>query len=115
MPYIGFLYAGLMIDAAGQPEGARIQLPPRRPGDAADHAAAEVATCSSSSSTRSTARSTRVEAEWDRRAALGVVLAAHGYPDEPRKGDAITGLPTPRREDCQRVPRRHRARDGKAS
>ena len=35
----------------------------------------------------------KVEAEWDPRAALGVVLAAHGYPDAPRKGDAITGLP----------------------
>ena len=34
-----------------------------------------------------------VEAEWDRRAALGVVLAAAGYPDEPRKGDVISGLP----------------------
>ena len=40
----------------------------------------------------------RVEAEWDRRAALGVVLAAAGYPDAPRKGDAIDGLPKrPRR------------------
>jgi len=36
----------------------------------------------------------RVEAEWDRRTALGVVVAAHGYPDAPRKGDAITRLPT---------------------
>jgi phosphoribosylamine--glycine ligase len=34
----------------------------------------------------------QVEAEWDRRYALGVVLAAAGYPDAPRKGDAITGL-----------------------
>ncbi len=34
----------------------------------------------------------RVEAEWDRRAALGIVLAAHGYPDAPRKGDAVAGL-----------------------
>ncbi len=33
-----------------------------------------------------------IEAEWDRRAALGVVLAAAGYPDAPRKGDAIGGL-----------------------
>ncbi len=33
-----------------------------------------------------------VEAEWDRRAALGVVLAAAGYPDQPRKGDVIEGL-----------------------
>jgi phosphoribosylamine--glycine ligase len=34
----------------------------------------------------------RAEAEWDRRAALGVTLAAHGYPEAPRKGDAIAGL-----------------------
>ena len=34
----------------------------------------------------------QVEAEWDRRAALGVVLAAHGYPESPRKGDLIDGL-----------------------
>jgi phosphoribosylamine--glycine ligase len=33
------------------------------------------------------------EAEWDRRAALGVVVAAAGYPGNPRRGDAITGLP----------------------
>jgi phosphoribosylamine--glycine ligase len=33
------------------------------------------------------------EMEWDRRSAVGVVLAAHGYPMNPRKGDAITGLP----------------------
>jgi phosphoribosylamine--glycine ligase len=33
------------------------------------------------------------ELEWDRRTAIGVVLAAHGYPMNPRKGDAITGLP----------------------
>jgi phosphoribosylamine--glycine ligase len=41
----------------------------------------------------------QVEADWDRRAALGVVVAAHGYPGEPRKGDAITGLPKPE-SDC---------------
>jgi phosphoribosylamine--glycine ligase len=35
----------------------------------------------------------QVELEWDRRVALGVVMAAHGYPLTPRKGDAITGLP----------------------
>jgi phosphoribosylamine--glycine ligase len=35
----------------------------------------------------------KVEAEWDRRAALGVVLAAAGYPEAPKKGDAIRGLP----------------------
>ena len=35
----------------------------------------------------------RAAADWDRRPALGVVLAAAGYPDEPRKGDEIGGLP----------------------
>ena len=35
----------------------------------------------------------QVEADWDARAALGVVLAAQGYPDAPRKGDVISGLP----------------------
>jgi phosphoribosylamine--glycine ligase len=35
----------------------------------------------------------KVEAEWDRRTALGVVMAAANYPDTPRKGDAISGLP----------------------
>jgi phosphoribosylamine--glycine ligase len=37
----------------------------------------------------------QVEAEWDRRAALGVVMAAAGYPETPRKGDPIIGLPAP--------------------
>ncbi|MEP6723479.1 MAG: phosphoribosylglycinamide synthetase C domain-containing protein, partial [Variovorax sp.] len=35
----------------------------------------------------------QVELEWDRRTALGVVMAAHGYPLSPRKGDLINGLP----------------------
>jgi phosphoribosylamine--glycine ligase len=35
----------------------------------------------------------RAQAQWDRRVALGIVLAAHGYPDNPRKGDEITGIP----------------------
>ncbi|MGH8858350.1 MAG: phosphoribosylamine--glycine ligase, partial [Polaromonas sp.] len=35
----------------------------------------------------------QVELEWDRRPALGVVMAAHGYPLHPRKGDVISGLP----------------------
>ena len=44
----------------------------------------------------------QVEAEWDRRIALGVVLAAANYPDTPRKGDVITGLPAGNAfgEDC---------------
>jgi phosphoribosylamine--glycine ligase len=35
----------------------------------------------------------QVELQWDRRTALGVVMAAGGYPMDPRKGDAISGLP----------------------
>jgi phosphoribosylamine--glycine ligase len=42
----------------------------------------------------------QAEAAWDTRVALGVVLAAHGYPDAPRRGDAVRGLPAPQ-EDCR--------------
>lgn len=41
----------------------------------------------------------RVETEWDRRVALGVVLAAAGYPESPRKGDIVLGLPQREEED----------------
>ena len=57
MPYTGFLYAGVMIDAGGDSARARVQLPARRPGDAADHGAAALRPRSCCSSTRSTARS----------------------------------------------------------
>ncbi|MEO7726568.1 MAG: phosphoribosylamine--glycine ligase [Burkholderiales bacterium] len=92
MPFVGFLYAGLMIDSneqvhvvefncrLGDPETQPIIL--RLKSDLVtllDHALA--------------GSLDKIEAEWDTRAALGVVLAAHGYPDAPRKGDAITGLP----------------------
>ncbi len=94
MPFVGFLYAGLMIGQAGQvhvvefncrlgdPETQPIIL--RMKSDLVallDHALAGTLD--------------KVEVEWDPRAALGVVLAACGYPDAPRKGDAITGLPPP--------------------
>jgi hypothetical protein len=52
------------------------------------------------------------QARWDPRAALGVVMAAGGYPGEYRKGDVISGLPAAADPDLQGVPRRHRARDG---
>jgi phosphoribosylamine--glycine ligase len=42
----------------------------------------------------------RAAPEWDRRAALGVVIAAHGYPDDPRKDDRVEGLPKPG-ADCR--------------
>lgn len=91
-PYCGFLYAGLMISREGQlkvlefncrmgdPETQPILL--RLKTDL--HALIEHAV---------NGQLDRIEAQWDRRVALGVVLAAHGYPDAPRKGDEITGLP----------------------
>ncbi len=91
MPYTGFLYAGLMIDAHGAPRvvefNCRMGDPETQPImmrlksdflDLVEHAIHGTLD--------------RAEAEWDRHAALGVVLAASGYPDSPRKGDPITGL-----------------------
>ncbi len=92
IPYTGFLYAGLMISPEGDlktlefncrmgdPETQPIML--RLKSDfvtLAEHAV---------NGTLDLA-----EAEWDRRTALGVVMASHNYPDTPRLGDEITGLP----------------------
>ena len=94
--YTGFLYAGLMIDAQGQPRtvefNCRMGDPETQPimmrlksdlFDVLMHATAGV----------NEGTLDKVELEWDRRVALGVVMAAHGYPLSPRQGDAITGLP----------------------
>lgn len=93
IPYTGFLYAGLMIDASGHVKtlefNCRMGDPETQPilmrlkSDLVDvlWAAAEPGGLE------------QVELEWDRRTAMGVVLAAHGYPLSPRKGDAISGLP----------------------
>ena len=90
--FTGFLYAGLMIDAQGQPRtvefNCRMGDPETQPilmrmksdfFDVLMHA--------------TDASLNKVELKWDRRVALGVVMAAHGYPHDPRKGDAISGLP----------------------
>ncbi|WP_020166817.1 MULTISPECIES: phosphoribosylamine--glycine ligase [Methylotenera] len=92
IPYTGFLYAGLMISPngnlktlefncrMGDPETQPIML--RLKSDfvaLAEHAA---------NGTLNLA-----EAEWDRRTALGVVMASHNYPETPRLNDVITGLP----------------------
>lgn len=92
MPYTGFLYAGLMIGKdgsvktvefncrLGDPETQPIML--RLKSDLRiliEYALA--------------GKLDEIEAEWDRRIALGVVLAAENYPETPRKGDLITGLP----------------------
>ena len=91
IPYSGFLYAGVMIDDMGVPRvlefNCRLGDPETQPimvrlksdlVDLVQHAI--------------NGTLDRVEAEWDRRAALGVVLAAKGYPESPRKGDPIDGL-----------------------
>ncbi|HJW01777.1 MAG TPA: phosphoribosylamine--glycine ligase [Azospira sp.] len=92
IPFTGFLYAGLMIGKdgsvktlefncrMGDPETQPIMM--RLKSDLTkllEHAIAGTLD--------------QVEAEWDRRVALGVVLAAANYPETPRKGDVITGLP----------------------
>jgi phosphoribosylamine--glycine ligase len=92
IPYTGFLYAGLMIGKdgsvktvefncrLGDPETQPIMM--RLKSDLLtlfDHAVA--------------GRLNLVEASWDRRVALGVVLAAANYPGTPRTGDLISGLP----------------------
>jgi phosphoribosylamine--glycine ligase len=96
IPYTGFLYAGLMIDAQGAPKtlefNCRMGDPETQPilmrlkTDLVDvmWAATEPGPHG---------RLDTVELQWDRRTALGVVVAAHGYPMNPRKGDVITGLP----------------------
>ena len=98
-PYSGFLYAGLMISKDGRVKvlefNCRMGDPETQPiimrlkSDLAgllEHALAGTLD--------------KVEAEWDTRVALGVVLAAHGYPDAPRRGDAIRGLPSAT-DDCR--------------
>jgi phosphoribosylamine--glycine ligase len=98
-PYSGFLYAGLMIGRDGRvrvlefncrmgdPETQPILL--RLKSDLVtmiEHALSGTLD--------------HVEADWDTRVALGVVLAAHGYPEASRRGDAIHGLPAPE-ADCR--------------
>ncbi len=92
IPYTGFLYAGLMIDAHGHPKTLEFNC---RMGDPetqpimmrlkSDLVEVMVAATAGQLDT--------VELQWDRRTALGVVLAAAGYPANPRKGDRVTGLP----------------------
>ena len=92
IPYTGFLYAGLMIDAQGRPKtlefNCRMGDPETQPilmrlkSDMLDLLNAAI-----------DGKLDQVELQWDRRPALGVVMAAHNYPEDPRKGDAIAGLP----------------------
>jgi phosphoribosylamine--glycine ligase len=91
MPYTGWLYAGLMITADGAPKVIEFNC---RFGDPeAQPVMSRLKTdltllCEAALA----GRLDQVQAEWDARAALGVVIAAHGYPDTPRTGDVIAGL-----------------------
>jgi phosphoribosylamine--glycine ligase len=90
-PYTGFLYAGIMVHPDGTPNvleyNCRFGDPETQPimmrlrSDLVELCEAAL-----------DKRLDTVHAEWDPRAALGVVLAAGGYPDTVRKGDAIAGL-----------------------
>ncbi len=90
-PYLGFLYAGLMIAADGTPNvlefNCRFGDPETQP--ILMRLQSDLSTCAKR---RSPARCTEARARWDPRAALGVVMAAGGYPDQYRKGDPISGL-----------------------
>jgi phosphoribosylamine--glycine ligase len=98
-PYVGFLYAGLMIDPSGNPKtlefNCRLGDPETQP----------ILVRLKSDLLELIERALdgtldRAQAQWDRRCALGVVLAAANYPEEPRKGDRITGITAPS-EDCR--------------
>ncbi|MBI2286812.1 MAG: phosphoribosylamine--glycine ligase [Nitrosomonadales bacterium] len=90
--YTGFLYAGLMISPDG---GIKVLEFNCRMGDPETQPIMLRLKSDFSTILEHAVDGTldQVEAEWDRRTALGVVLAAANYPDTPRKGDAITGLP----------------------
>jgi len=89
--FTGFLYAGLMIDENGAPRtiefNCRFGDPETQPimsrldSDLADLVQAAL-----------DRRLDKVQAEWNPQTAVGVVLAAAGYPDSPRKGDAVEGM-----------------------
>ena len=93
-PFTGFLYAGLMIDAAGAPKviefNVRFGDPETQPvmlrlrSDLVDLVEAAI-----------DGRLHAVDAEWDPRPSLGVVMAARPYPESPVTGDVIEGLPPP--------------------
>ena len=90
-PYIGFLYAGLMVADDGTPNVLEFNC---RFGDPETQPVLSrlqsdlVELCEAGLD----GKLDQVTCDWDPRPAVGVVLAAAGYPESPRKGDAITGL-----------------------
>ncbi len=100
-PYTGFLYAGLMIGKDGSLKTLEFNC---RLGDPETQPILMRLKSDFVKLLEHGINGTldQVEAEWDRRIALGVVLAAANYPETPQKGDAITGLPAGNSfgEDC---------------
>lgn len=92
IPFTGFLYAGLMIDADGRVRtlefNCRMGDPETQPIMMRLRSDLLEVLLAATDGTLD-----KVELDWDRRVALGVVMAAHGYPLSPRKGDVIEGLP----------------------
>lgn len=100
VPFTGFLYAGLMIDASGAPKviefNVRFGDPETQPvmlrlrSDLVDLAEAGIA-----------GRLHTMQTDWDPRASLGVVMAAANYPDTPRTGDVINQWDVPDEPDTK--------------
>src|SRR5260370_4511867 len=90
--YTGFLYAGLMIDGSGNPRALEFNC---RLGDPETQPIMLRLKSDLFELIESAMKGKldRVTAAWDRRAALGVVLAAPGSTGAPQKGDGVTGLP----------------------
>ncbi|MDR1368176.1 MAG: phosphoribosylamine--glycine ligase [Candidatus Accumulibacter sp.] len=92
MPYVGFLYAGLMIGDDGSVRTVEFNC---RMGD--PEAQPILMRLKSNLPTlielALEGKLDQADVEWDHRTALGVVIAASGYPETPRKGDVITGIP----------------------
>jgi phosphoribosylamine--glycine ligase len=96
MPFSGFLYAGLMIDGHGAPKtvefNCRLGDPETQP--ILMRLKSDLFELLLQATAHDPARPLAdIELHWDRRVALGVVMAAAGYPAEPKRGDLITGLP----------------------
>ena len=91
-PYTGFLYAGLMIKPDGSTKTLEFNC---RMGDPETQPIMMRLKSDLFTLVEHAIDGTlhTIDAEWDRRVALGAVMAAAGYPEEPRKGDEITGLP----------------------
>jgi phosphoribosylamine--glycine ligase len=95
--YTGFLYAGLMITSDGQLKTLEFNC---RLGDPETQPILMRLKSDLLTLVEHAVHGTldRAQAQWDRRVALGVVLAAEGYPDNPRKDDEITGIPKPQED-----------------